>query len=599
MKIVFLHGIGNGDPEHGWLDGLNDALRAAGHPVIDERMVIAPRYASLLNTEGLKAKEPKEHKGKRGGRSRRDFELRQAEVRRLLQHDSRVTTFGFGRVPDALAGAARNFGAKNLPVFDLPMVKRYVNDDGCRATILGFLREQLPTRGEIILIGHSLGSVIAIDLLDQLPPNLRVRRFITIGSPANCAELHARRKHLLNKVPYDLVDDWSNFFSYGDPVPMGRGLAAMFPGAQDFAVSLGPMVHAAKRYLSQPSIVRLIADVLYPPKDLIPAGSDIVVRLGDDELVHLVKLHFAWILLNHIADSDRRNRFQGALTTVQHDVIAHLRQRAIDGIPMPAEFHALLSNPGRPPHVPQNRLELRDTVSLLIMLTATNFIDPYEIDTEDAARKAVPDMLAKVGFSRGYAAQIHTALDDVDDAVTGRGGLPLGKIGIAAAGLALMAAGPIGLAVAAPAGAFGGAAITGALAAFGPGGMIGGLSMLGGLAASGAGLTAAAAFSGSGPDAVALNVTQLRLQVAAAYAHHLLKLPEDRELWHKLTVLETQVAAELNRLETFSDPKAERLQYLRAARTTVARLLVFLTDKQIAGAPGSLPAAPSSTDDAE
>jgi len=590
MKIVYLHGIGDGDPDRGWLDGLNDALRAAGHPVIDEQMIVAPRYASLLKTKGLKAKEPKiEYKEKKGSRSRRDFELRQAEVRRLLQHDSGVATFGFGGVPDFLAGAARNFGAKNLPIFDLPMVKQYVNDDGCRAAILSFLRDQLPTRGEIILIGHSLGSVIAIDLLDQLPPEVRVRRFITIGSPANCAELYGKRKHLLNKVPYELVDDWSNFFSYGDPVPMGRGLAAIFPGAQDFAVSLGRGVHGAKRYLAQPSIARLIANVLYPSNGLVPAGSDIVVRLSDDEFGELTKWHFAWTLLTHIADADRQNRYRGALTTVQQDVIAQLRQRAISGTPIPPELHAFLSNPDRLPDLPQDRLELRDAISLLIVLSATNFIDPYEIDTADAARKTVPDMLSKVGFSRGYAAQINTALDDVDGAVTGRGGLPLGKIGIAAAGLALMAAGPIGLAVAAPAGAFGGAAITGALASFGPGGMVGGLSMLGGLAASGAGLAAAAAFSGSAPDAVALNVTQLRLQVAAAYAHHLLKLPEDRELWHKLTILETQVAAELNRLETFSDPKTERVQHLRAAKTTVAKLLTFLTDKQIAGAPGSLP----------
>ena len=269
-----------------------------------------------------------------------------------------------------------------------------------------------------------------------------------------------------------------------------------------------------------------------------------------------------------------------------------MRQRAINGTPLPAELHALLSDPTQLPDLPQNRLELRDAVNLLIVLTATNFIDPYEIPTEDAVRKTIPDMLTTLGFSKGYASQIDTAFNEVDDAVTARGGLPLGKIGLAAAGLALMAAGPIGLAAAAPAGAFGGAAIVGALAGFGPGGMVGGLGMLGGLAAGGAGLAAAAAFGGSSPEAVALNVTQLRLQVAAAYAHHLLKLPEDRELWHKLTVLETQVAAELNRLETFSDAKTARIHYLPAAKTTVAKLLAFLTDKQIAGAPGPLPAGP-------
>jgi hypothetical protein len=373
----------------------------------------------------------------------------------------------------------------------------------------------------------------------------------------------------------------------------------MFPGAQDFAISLGPRVHGAKQYLAQPAIARLIANVVYPSKHLVPAGSDIVVRLSDDEFVELVKWHFAWTLLSHIADADRQNRYRGALTTVQQDLIAQLRQRAIEGTPIPVELHALLSNPDQLPDLPQDRLELRDVISLLIVLSATNFVDPYEIDTEDAVRKAIPDMLTKLGINKGYSVQIGTALDEVNDAITDRGGLPLGKIGIAAAGLALMAAGPVGLAVAAPAGAFGGAAITGALAAFGPGGMVGGLGMLGGLAAGGAGLAAAAAFSGSGPDAVALNVTQLRLQVAAAHAHHLLKLPEDRELWHKLTVLETQVAAELNRLETFSDLKTGRVQHLRAARTTVAKLLTFLTDKQIAGAPASLPVTEASTDGAE
>ena len=60
-----------------------------------------------------------------------------------------------------------------------------------------------------------------------------------------------------------------------------------------------------------------------------------------------------------------------------------------------------------------------------------------------------------------------------------------------------VAAGPIGLALAAPAGVFGAAAITGGLAAFGPGGMVGGLATLG-LASAGAATAAAAVTRGSG-----------------------------------------------------------------------------------------------------
>jgi hypothetical protein len=34
MKVVFLHGIGDGDPKYGWLDGLNRGLMQAGHEPI-------------------------------------------------------------------------------------------------------------------------------------------------------------------------------------------------------------------------------------------------------------------------------------------------------------------------------------------------------------------------------------------------------------------------------------------------------------------------------------------------------------------------------------------------------------------------------------
>ena len=46
--------------------------------------------------------------------------------------------------------------------------------------------DHLPSRGDTVLIGHSLGSVIAIDLLDHLPENLHVRRFVTIGVLRTC-----------------------------------------------------------------------------------------------------------------------------------------------------------------------------------------------------------------------------------------------------------------------------------------------------------------------------------------------------------------------------------------------------------------------------
>lgn len=54
---------------------------------------------------------------------------------------------------------------------------------------------------KVVLIGHSLGSVIAIDLLDHLPENVHVRRSITIGSPAAGTVAPRSSERLLRSSP--------------------------------------------------------------------------------------------------------------------------------------------------------------------------------------------------------------------------------------------------------------------------------------------------------------------------------------------------------------------------------------------------------------
>ncbi len=101
-------------------------------------------------------------------------------------------------------------------------MRRYVRDDRVRADVMNHINDFLPTYGDVLLIGHSLGSVIAIDLLDHLAEDVHVRRFITIGSPANIRALHEGSDRLLKKFPYARVDDWSNFLNVRD---MARSLA--------------------------------------------------------------------------------------------------------------------------------------------------------------------------------------------------------------------------------------------------------------------------------------------------------------------------------------------------------------------------------------
>ncbi len=459
-----------------------------------------------------------------------------------------------------------------LSVYDLDQVRRYIRNDGIRAAVMLRILNALPDEGELLLIGHSLGSVIAIDLLDHLPEGVHVRRFITIGSPASIRALHEGSERLLKRFPYSRVDDWSNFLNVRDIVTGGRGLASTFPGAQDFMLTVRG--HNADTYMGDPAVAGLVADALYPgPEAAAPAGSDIAVRMSETEASALLVQHFGEAVARHIKDAERADRYRATLQILRDDLAAQLTRQAAGGQLLAPELHQLIA--GELPPLPQ-RWELHEAVTELVVLALTNCVTPYEIDTGDAPIKALEDIAEALGFRRDVGKTVATAIKDVQAAVSSKGGVPWGRVLTAAAGVALIAAGPVGLVVAAPAGAFGAAAVTGGLAAFGPGGMVGGLAMVSGLAGTGAATTAAAVAGGSGPAESPPNLDKLMMRVAAAHARKLLDLGSDTRLWYQLTDFESQVSAVINRLEPFNDPKSARLSQLTAAKAAINALLQFM-----------------------
>lgn len=576
MKVVFLHGIGDGDPTYQWLTGLNRGLVQAGYQPLTRDEVLAPRYTGHLKTDGSRAKlPPLTYKPKDEAASRREFERRQARVQRRLRLTPGVRWFGFDSlIPDAARDVLAPLIVDATDVLNLDQVRRYIRDEAVRAAIMNHILDHLPTYGEIILVGHSLGSVIAIDLLDHLPADLHVRRFITIGSPASIKALHDGGERLLKKFPYSRVDDWSNFFSRRDIVTGARGLAAFFPGAQDFEVQADD--HGADRYLGEPAIAGLISELLHPSKDVVPATADLVVRMTDTEASMLLMHHFAEAVANEIKDKDRATRYRSVMQLMRDDLAAQLRQRTYVGQTLSFEMQQLAN--GILPELP-HRWELHQAVGELVVLALTNCIAPYEIDVSDAPMRALDDGAVLMGFQRSHGTKVATAIKEVQQAIGGKSGVPWGRVLTAAAGLALVAAGPIGLAVAAPAGAFGAAAIAGGLAAFGPGGMVGGLAMLGGLAGTGAAVAAAAAAGGSDPSNEAPNLAKLMLRVATERARKLLDLPYDTNLWYQLTDFESQISAALNRLRAFSDEKSPRVLQLVEAQVAVKALIRFSIER--------------------
>lgn len=576
MKIVYLHGVGDGDPELEWLVGLNQGLASIGAEPIDDSDVIAPRYTDCLNTVGLKSKHPRRtYDVKNDHEERRAFERRQARVQRKLGKSGTVQTFGFGRVPGPTLEHIQRAGVTVAPLAVLKQVKRYMQDEDIRAAVLSRILNQIPAKGDILLIGHSLGSVIAIDLLDHLHPDLHVRRFITIGSPAGSPSLHEGSDRILKRFPYARVDDWSNFLDCYDGVTAGRGLTGIFHGAQDFGVNRASK-HSAHLYLRNPAIAELVADMVYPSKEPVPSGTGITLRLDDAAASSLLTLKYA----HHVAmllDKDVRDRYQDALSVLQDNLAQELQSRA-EGSLLPPEFAELLE--GRIPVLP-HRWDLPEAVARSVVLSFTNVLDPYEIDAGDQQIDAIVPLLMELGFPSKTGTKVADAVREVVAEVSGqkRSFGPKSRALAAAAGVALLAAGPIGIAMAGAAGAAGAAAIVSGLAAFGPGGMVGGLAMLGGLASTGAMVTTVAATARGGAQPPLTDPTSVAIQVAIAYALKSIGEPHDEALWQRLTTAETEIGAELNRLSAFSDEKATSIQRLRAALAIISKLMEFMSDK--------------------
>src|SRR3954469_15762309 len=77
--------------------------------------------------------------------------------------------------------------------------------------------------GEFIVIGHSLGSVVAADLLTRLGTDQHVRLLITIGSPLGAGDWSGTWK-TLDPFPFGKLDAWVNVYNPYDLVTGGVGL---------------------------------------------------------------------------------------------------------------------------------------------------------------------------------------------------------------------------------------------------------------------------------------------------------------------------------------------------------------------------------------
>ncbi|MDE2236228.1 MAG: hypothetical protein KGK44_11880 [Gammaproteobacteria bacterium] len=170
-------------------------------------------------------------------------------------------------------------------------IARYFQNSGgvgaqVRAVVKRTLAPWVEQGAEIMLLGHSLGSVIAYDTLwemSRLDRNpWRCPLFVTLGSPLGM--FYIQRRLLGHDEPGarrypDNIDRWINIAAAGDVIATDRHLDNDFrgmrkyhllPGIEDvaagvhscFATAAGPNAHRCFGYFFHPLVAKLVVDWL-------------------------------------------------------------------------------------------------------------------------------------------------------------------------------------------------------------------------------------------------------------------------------------------------------------------------------------------------
>lgn len=223
-SVVYLHGVGGARDR--WWRPIQAAL---GGIAID---YVAPTYDDVLTTSGSvharrgRSEAAAVHDGER--LAYLDRQQRLVALIDAVGESISPTWPALLPTPSDIAERLPLTRMLRTPIFGLDQVGRYLDDEARRSAVLhrvaaALLRTSRPR----VVIAHSLGSVVAWDLLAD--PRIHMDLLITLGSPLAQSAVTVEPA----AFPYDRVGGWLNVVHLLDPVPAGRGLSEAFPSACD------------------------------------------------------------------------------------------------------------------------------------------------------------------------------------------------------------------------------------------------------------------------------------------------------------------------------------------------------------------------------
>jgi hypothetical protein len=264
-RIVAVHGIANQysgghQLQRDWLPALQDGLCRAGATGIEAADLTCAFYGDLFRPGG-KALEPFYDASDLVDAWEQELLVAWwQEAARLdpmvAGPDAGGKGIGLSVVQAALDGLSQSsfFAglAETALIGDLKQVRRYLREPEIRKAARQRVLEALGPDTRVV-IGHSLGSVVAYEALCAAPEQ-PATTLITIGSPLGIRhlifdQLEPAPQEGLGQWPAGLAR-WVNIASPDDIVALEKKLTSRFgPGVVDQLVENGAQAHDAKRYL--------------------------------------------------------------------------------------------------------------------------------------------------------------------------------------------------------------------------------------------------------------------------------------------------------------------------------------------------------------
>jgi hypothetical protein len=267
-RIVAVHGIGQQlkgphTLKETWLPAMRDGLALAGAAVPTAEDVVCGFYGDLFRRPGTKGVGEPSY---RAGDVEQGFEreLLAAWWREAAATEPQVPGMDAKtklRTPDSVQRAlnalsrSRFFSglAERALIGFIKQMHRYFTEPGFRAQVTNRVTREIRPNTRVV-VGHSLGSVVAYEALCALPDR-PVRALVTLGSPLGIRHLVFDR---LQPAPAGGmgvwpggVASWTNIADDGDVVALVKELRPSFgERVEDLRVHNGARAHDIGPYLT-------------------------------------------------------------------------------------------------------------------------------------------------------------------------------------------------------------------------------------------------------------------------------------------------------------------------------------------------------------